>query len=829
MLNVHGDSDITITVRIRDAATRGLRGLVTGIGKLRGALGIASQAVFSLKGALAGLGVGVLGKSFIDAASTAEQFRVRLNVLTGSVAEGNKLFKEMADFASNVAFTYEDIMSSATNLTGVVERGTEEVGELMPLIADLAAASGLGIRDTTNQVIRMYSAGAQAADMFRERGVLAMLGFQAGVSYSTKQTREQLMKAWDGPESRIKGAAALLGRTWTGMMSMLSDRWFQFRNLVMDSGVFDYIKGAVQIALDFFQRLQKEGRLEEWATGIAEAVIDSLEGIARGAAVALDIWRGWRLLITQLTEGFAAFGEIVNRVYASIIDGVTEVISLFGHFDNAVTQTLRNTANELRNAADWWSGIKEESRETLFNIAGQETYLKRTETMLGKIREKAAGFRREYEEALKASEGRPALRRPAPTASPVAMMRAQLEEFKATTETELLTLEQLYDKGETNLEDFFERRAQILAQAYSKEQLLLEKMVEAEALPDRKVALQSKLVQITEKYNRDILKLTQDRVQAELAEEQFLTERQITIRDMAIRELAARSTESGLGSQFSQELLQMDQRHAEEIARLKEHVRNKDLIEEAYRVQKLEKERLITDQQKRLQEEILSTTARTLGGMAEGFKQLYQETGEDIEAFFQIYKAAAIAEAIIATYQSAVEAYKATVGIPVVGPTLAPIAAATAVLGGMAKVAAIRSQSLAEGGEVQGTSPHSNADNIRANLTAGEYVHPVSAVKHYGLAAMDAIRSKAIPRAVMQNFASNFTRPAIPRFGYAVGGAVMSQIPSQPEAGSGQQVIENNITNITDPRLIDQYMATPRGQQSIVNVVTNNFDMQPKR
>lgn len=49
---------------------------------------------------------------------------------------------------------------------------------------------------------------------------------------------------------------------------------------------------------------------------------------------------------------------------------------------------------------------------------------------------------------------------------------------------------------------------------------------------------------------------------------------------------------------------------------------------------------------------------------------------------------------------------------------------------------------LAAGGRVPGWSAHDRADNIPAWLTAGEFVHPVSAVEHYGMEAMEAVRRK---------------------------------------------------------------------------------------
>ena len=50
---------------------RASRALTSGLGSLY-------RGVFSLKGALVGLGAGLAAKSFIEAASTSEDFRVRL-------------------------------------------------------------------------------------------------------------------------------------------------------------------------------------------------------------------------------------------------------------------------------------------------------------------------------------------------------------------------------------------------------------------------------------------------------------------------------------------------------------------------------------------------------------------------------------------------------------------------------------------------------------------------------------------------------------------------------------------------------------------------------
>ena len=61
-------------------------------------------------------------------------------------------------------------------------------------------------------------------------------------------------------------------------------------------------------------------------------------------------------------------------------------------------------------------------------------------------------------------------------------------------------------------------------------------------------------------------------------------------------------------------------------------------------------------------------------------------------AAFKRQKALGIASAIISTSEAAINAFKSTVGIPIVGPALAPIAAAAAIAAGVAQVQNIRKQ-----------------------------------------------------------------------------------------------------------------------------------------
>lgn len=90
-----------------------------------------------------------------------------------------------------------------------------------------------------------------------------------------------------------------------------------------------------------------------------------------------------------------------------------------------------------------------------------------------------------------------------------------------------------------------------------------------------------------------------------------------------------------------------------------------------------------------------------------------------------IGKAAAIAQAVINTYQSATAAFSAMAGIPFVGPALGAAAAAAAVAAGMSNVARIRSQPvgfMTGGSFTVGGSGGADSQMVSFRATPGEQV-----------------------------------------------------------------------------------------------------------
>lgn len=132
---------------------------------------------------------------------------------------------------------------------------------------------------------------------------------------------------------------------------------------------------------------------------------------------------------------------------------------------------------------------------------------------------------------------------------------------------------------------------------------------------------------------------------------------------------------------------------------------------EAYKIlTQISKEQAIQDLEKkqtqiRMTQVLTDEERKYVGQMIDGLAMVAQKS----RGAFAVWKAMSIAMAIIDTFKGAQAAYTSTAQIPVVGPYLAPVAAAVAIATGMARVQAIRQQEYAgraRGGSIVANTPY---------------------------------------------------------------------------------------------------------------------------
>lgn len=202
--------------------------------------------------------------------------------------------------------------------------------------------------------------------------------------------------------------------------------------------------------------------------------------------------------------------------------------------------------------------------------------------------------------------------------------------------------------------------------------------------------------QNTVNYNNEYLKLVTDRINREndlLNQQQLVLNEQYNAKLITEQEYATQSEAITL------------QKNANEAAMEAERLRTAEANTDAYIALQEKKNQAI--------QSTISVASSLTGALANVYKQESQDSSKsqkEQEKAFKTYKALAITQAIIDTISSAQGAYKSLVGIPFVGPFLAPVAAAAAVVAGIANVKAIQNEQL------PGTSAATSDSGASANV-----------------------------------------------------------------------------------------------------------------
>ena len=260
---------VNIDIVARDKSKRALN-------KVRGNLDSVKKSVFNLRNAFIGLGVGLAVRSLVNTGKSIENLQVRLKFLFGTAEEGAKAFDEMAKFASKVPFSLAQIQQGA-GVLAVVSKDAEELAHIMEITGNVAAVTGLDFRTTAEQIQRSLSAGISAADLFREKGVKSMLGFKAGATVSVEETVEAFDRVFGG-DGKFAGATDELAKTFEGTLSMIGDKVFNFKRILLKEGFFPELKKQFG-DLDAFIKNEQEV-LDEFARQIGMTLAKSVQTLA---------------------------------------------------------------------------------------------------------------------------------------------------------------------------------------------------------------------------------------------------------------------------------------------------------------------------------------------------------------------------------------------------------------------------------------------------------------------------------------------------------------------------------------------------------------------
>ena len=298
---------VAIDIVARDKTKAALNGVNKGLSKLKG-------QVFNLRNAFAGLGLALVGREFLNTSRSVEQLRVRFKFLFGSAQEGAKAFDNLTTFAAKVPFSLEEIAGASGSLA-VVAKDAEDLNRVLEITGNVAAVTGLDFRTTAEQIQRSFAGGIGAADLFRERGVRALLGFQAGAKVSIEETVEAFERDFSG-DGRFGKATLSLAQTFDGTLSMLGDKFFKFKLAVMDSDPFDFLKVAFSQIDKFIE--SNFNSIEEFAMVVGGNIVKIAKQMILFGAASADllapIFREVKASVTNLIKIFNSLPAVAQSL-----------------------------------------------------------------------------------------------------------------------------------------------------------------------------------------------------------------------------------------------------------------------------------------------------------------------------------------------------------------------------------------------------------------------------------------------------------------------------------------------------------------------------------
>ena len=298
---------LNIDIVARDKSKQALNSVQGALSKLRG-------AVFNLQNAFIGLGAGLVARNLVNTGKELENLRVRLKLLLKDTNEGAKAFDNMVKFASQVPFSLEEIQSGSGILATVTDNA-KDLQQMLEITGNVAAVTGLDFRTTAEQIQRSFAGGISSADIFRERGVRALLGFQAGATVSIEETRKAFEREF-GEGGRFAQATEVLSTTFTGTLSMLSDKIFKFKLETNRSGFFDFLKSGLKVINNLIEQNAKV--FDDFADRLGKSLINATKGIILGSARIID---GMRPIFEFI--GTALFG--LFKIFDALPPTVREI------------------------------------------------------------------------------------------------------------------------------------------------------------------------------------------------------------------------------------------------------------------------------------------------------------------------------------------------------------------------------------------------------------------------------------------------------------------------------------------------------------------------
>ena len=553
-------------------------------------------------------------------------------------------------------------------------------------------------------------------------------------------------------------AAGLLGNSlkvvataWTTIKVKAKMAFATMKAGMISSGIGALVLMVIAV-IQYFKKTQRGAEMLERAMAGLGAVVDvvvdlfsSVGEVLVGAfsdpkQAVIDLWEAIKKNLMNrlqgIIDGFGAAGKVIQAAlkfdwetakegaeeYATALVQVTT--GLDAEQQKAFADGIKNIATEMNNEADAAMRLKGIMQDVRREEMAFSKVQAQTRQEVAKARLDAMDETKTEEERLKAiadvkeketkmTEGLIELQKKKINAKreenalgesmiedEEALMALEVELINLTTQS-TMTKKRLQTEVEAlEIQMASKRKARAKVEAEAAKVMNEEELAAAKLLSDEKLAIAIADAKEKEK-STEILRALQA--------ENFLAE----IENLQERALA----ELEIQKELELEKLKSYENFEELKAEIDEKYRNKaDAVNQKFKKKELKWEEMTADQK-------LGVASSTAGNMA-------KIMGEETEAG----KALAVVQATIDTYRGATAAYASLAGVGPAGPVLGAIAAAAAIVSGLANVKAIMSADSSGGGAspstpsaIGGGTPRGSVASGAFTLGGGEEPEPVKA------------------------------------------------------------------------------------------------------
>lgn len=618
------------------------------------AAGAAAAAVVSLETAKQ------VFSALVDSQRNFDKLNSGLITMTGSAENAAKAFSVLQQFAKETPYGLNQAVEGFTKLVAL---GLNPSKEALISYGNTAAAMG---KDLNQMIEAVADASTFEFERLKEFGIKSSQQADTvsftfrGVTTTVKKNSEEIQKyLLNIGNTDFAGAMETRSKTLDGQLSSLADSFDGLVLAVAQSGFGDAVgeqaataEDAITALTDAIASNEIAATLQDWVTLFNESfkfISDALNDLAFDTEDKS----------TDMSDSLGTIPDAIREWLPDIQQTFHEVIAWFQRIDDyavALGQTLADVFDPSKTAALTFKNLTAEAD------AAYAASIKRAEAESQAITNRSKQRKKEIEE-----------------------QRKQYNERKKQ-EIDLASL--VNNKGENggtgNTNDKDAKAAAKKAEQLRKQAqdyldtLARQNNDEIKAIDAQE---QQKLAKAKEFYSQGALSLKE----YEQAKTAIVLEAGQKRQD----ELDKRQKEAQEKQQKGDDFMaQIMGQNATELELLDIQEQQKLAVADKYREQGLIKEEQYQAALNAINEQYATKRA---DATATAFGNMASNIGAALGEASGAYKAFAIVQATIATYTAAIEAYKSTAAIPVVGPFLAPVAAAAAVGAGMAQVSAIRS------------------------------------------------------------------------------------------------------------------------------------------